>query len=130
LAISAKRYTLFLMDNKGVPELLTEIKEDKKKLRNTGNNKEDRWSQHGLGHLSNPSDLESQDRDWISKIWLNITRKTLGLPAALKKAPLKLLVKMSPVSRRMLIDTRAGRSRPHRKYRELLTSILQELSLL
>jgi len=81
LAISAKRYALFLMDKKDAPELLREIKKDKKTLKVTGNNKEDRWSQHGLGHLSNPSDLENEDREWISKVWLNITRKTLGLPA-------------------------------------------------
>jgi hypothetical protein len=69
-AISAKRYALFLKDRNGVPTL----------LREGVNNPEDRWSQHGLGHLSNPTDLESVDRDWISKVWLNIIRRSLGLP--------------------------------------------------
>jgi hypothetical protein len=69
-AISAKRYALFLKDRNGAPTL----------LREGVNNSEDRWSQHGLGHLSNPTDLESEDRDWISKTWLNITRRALGFP--------------------------------------------------
>lgn len=45
------------------------------------NNHEDRWSEHGLGHLRNPYDLESEDRDWIAQGWLNIIRKALGMPA-------------------------------------------------
>jgi hypothetical protein len=69
-AISAKRYALFLKDRKGAPHL----------LREGVNNSEDKWSEHGLGHLSNPSDLESEDRDWISKVWLNIVRGALGFP--------------------------------------------------
>jgi hypothetical protein len=69
-AISAKRYALFLKGRNGDPAL----------LREGVNNSEDRWSQHGLGHLSNPTDLDSEDRDWISKIWLNITRRALGFP--------------------------------------------------
>ena len=69
-AISAKRYALFLKDRNGAPNL----------LREGVNNSEDRWSEHGLGHLSNPTDLESEDRDWISKAWLNIVRRALGFP--------------------------------------------------
>lgn len=49
VAISAKRYALFLLDEKGHPVL----------LRRGLNNKKDRWSDHGLGHLLNPSDPES-----------------------------------------------------------------------
>ena len=52
LAISAKRYALFLRDRRGSPVL----------LRKNVNNKEDRWSEHGLGHLLNPTDPESEDR--------------------------------------------------------------------
>jgi hypothetical protein len=70
LAISAKRYALFTKDRHGVPTL----------LRQSRNNKEDRWSEHGLGHLLNPTDPESEDRDWISMAWLNIIRRSLGLP--------------------------------------------------
>jgi len=68
-AISAKRYVLFLRDQDGNPVL----------LRKDINNKEDRWSEHGLGHLLNPTDPESEDRDWIAQVWLNIIRRALGL---------------------------------------------------
>jgi len=60
LAISAKRYALFLQDGGGEPVLL-------------------RWSEHGLGHLLNPTDPESEDRDWIRQAWLNIVRRSLGM---------------------------------------------------
>jgi hypothetical protein len=69
-AISAKRYALFYLDDNGAPVL----------LRKDINNKKDRWSEHGLGHLLNPTDPESEDRDWIGQVWLNMIRKALGLP--------------------------------------------------
>ena len=59
-AISSKRYALFVLDRKGAPTLT-------------------KWSEHGLGHLSNPTDLDSNDREWIPQIWLNIIRRALGL---------------------------------------------------
>lgn len=71
VAISAKRYAPFLKDERGNPILL------QKKL----NNKKDRWSEHGLGHLFNPIDPEKDDRNWIGRAWLNIIQKTLNLPA-------------------------------------------------
>jgi hypothetical protein len=59
--------------------------------------------------------------EWMTKI----------LPA-LKKIPLRNLVEecCGRLSRRALIDLRAGRSRPHRKNRELLESILRKLVFL
>jgi hypothetical protein len=69
-AISAKRYVLFLKDGRGHPVLL------RKKI----NSEKHHWSQHGLGHLINPTDIEEQDRDWIAKVWLNILQKSEGLP--------------------------------------------------
>ena len=69
LAISAKRYALFLRDENGTPVL----------LRKDVNNKDDRWSEHGLGHLLNPTDPESEDREWIAQVWLSIVRRALGL---------------------------------------------------
>jgi hypothetical protein len=53
--------------------------------------------------------------------------QTKILPA-LKEAPLKVLVGKSGMSRRALMDARAGRSRPHRKNRELLTPIVRQLA--
>lgn len=70
LAISAKRYALFLKGKRGVPEL----------LRKDVNNPVDRWSEHGLGHLLNPTDPDSDDRQWIAQAWLQMIRKAMGLP--------------------------------------------------
>ena len=70
LAISSKRYALFLRDEHGNPIL----------LQKGMNNHEDRWSEHGLGHLRNPMNPESEDRDWIRQSWINIIHGTLGLP--------------------------------------------------
>jgi hypothetical protein len=61
LTISAKRYCLFTLQSGG-PVIIKN-------------------SEHGLGHLLNPSDPESSNRDWIAQTWLNIVRKSLGLPA-------------------------------------------------
>ena len=69
LAISAKRYALFLKDHHGNPVL----------LRKGQNNEKNHWSEHGLGHLLNPTDPESDDREWIAQIWLNIIRSSLGM---------------------------------------------------
>lgn len=70
LAISAKRYALFAKDKKGIPVL----------LRRGINNKSDKWSEHGLGHLLNPTDPEAEDRDWIGRGWLSLIRRSLSLP--------------------------------------------------
>ena len=64
-AISAKRYALFVRDKKGYPVLLEK----------DVNNEDDRWSEHGLGHLLNPTDPDSEDRKWIKQVWLKIVRK-------------------------------------------------------
>jgi len=69
-AISAKRYTLFLLAVDGEPIM----------LRKKDNNKTDRWSQHGLGHLLNPTATDSDDRDWIGQVWLNMVRSVYYLP--------------------------------------------------
>jgi hypothetical protein len=94
LAISAKRYALFIRDANGEAILLrcgcpfcgrknkpgATICQNKKCARPVSpNNEEDRWSEHGLGHLLNPIDPESEDRDWIAQAWLAIVRKSLGL---------------------------------------------------
>jgi hypothetical protein len=79
LAISAKRYALFVWPKNGKPELLREGR----------NNKKDRWSRHGLGHLLNPTDPDVSDRNWTAVVWESIVRKACGLQAtALKFASL------------------------------------------
>ena len=39
-------------------------------------------SQHGLGHLLNPADPESENRDWITDSWQWLLTDALGLPNA------------------------------------------------
>jgi hypothetical protein len=57
---------------------------------------------------------------------------TTKIQPALKKAPLYVLVREcgKRLSRRELIELRAGRSKPHRKTKDLLVSILKGLGLL
>jgi len=45
------------------------------------------------------------------------------------EVPLSILEEMSGFSRRMLMKARAGKTRPHRKNRDRLTSIVKELEL-
>jgi len=57
-------------------------------LRSKKNNEDDRWSEHGLGHLLNPMDIktkngievENQYREWIAEISLNIIVKPWETP--------------------------------------------------
>jgi hypothetical protein len=74
-AISAKRYALFLRDEVGMPEL----------LRAGTNSGDDHWSQHGLGHLRNPTDLTSEDREWIAQVWQSILLSETGKRTAAPK---------------------------------------------
>jgi hypothetical protein len=67
-AISAKRYALFERDDAGEPHLLLDKERGK-------------WSDHGLGHLRNPTNPEGQSRDWIGEIWQSMIRQALGRPA-------------------------------------------------
>ncbi len=67
-AISAKRYALFLSGKDGAPEL----------LRGGLNSGDDHWSEHGLGHLRNPTDLSSEDREWIAQVWQGILLSETG----------------------------------------------------
>jgi len=56
--------------------------------------------------------------------WDAIIRPALKIPR------LDLLGKLSGLSRRMLIEARAGRGRPHRKNRQRLASVLQKIGLI
>ncbi len=42
------------------------------------NNEDDRWSEHGLGHLLNPADPDREDREWIAQVRDAIVRKAVG----------------------------------------------------
>ena len=67
-AISAKRYARFLIDADGKAVL----------LRCGVNNASDGWSEHGLGHLLNPTDPDSEDRAWIGEVWQSLIDAALG----------------------------------------------------
>lgn len=71
-AISAKRYALFLLDKFGTPHL----------MRKGRNSKDDGWKEHGLGHLLNPTDPGSDDREWTAEVWLEMIKRGLGLPTS------------------------------------------------
>lgn len=62
--VAAKRYALFTLNADGTPLV------DK-----------ERCSEHGLGHLLNPTDITSTDRAWIRQVWEGIIRQALRLPA-------------------------------------------------
>ncbi len=62
-AISAKRYALFTRDAGGMPVVV-----------------DDGYSEHGLGHLLNPDDPESDNRAWIRTVWTGIVTEALGWP--------------------------------------------------
>jgi hypothetical protein len=70
VAISVTRYALFLREKSGSAAL----------LRKGRNDIENHWSEHGLGHLLNPTDLFSDDREWISQVWEFIVAEILGIP--------------------------------------------------
>ena len=41
-----------------------------------------KWSEHGLGHLLNPTDPDSDDRTWMRQVWESLVREALGLPVS------------------------------------------------
>jgi hypothetical protein len=85
LANARKRYALFLRSADGDVVLLKAPTAPDKEgrrcefLEGLANNEDDRWSEHGLGHLLNPTDPDANDRDWIAQVWLNIIRRHFGL---------------------------------------------------
>jgi hypothetical protein len=58
-AISSKRYALYTLDRDGRPQLRQTSKQE------TG----EKWTEHGLGHLLNPIDPRTKDRDWVRQFW-------------------------------------------------------------
>lgn len=102
-AIAAKRYALFVKNVKGDPVL----------LQREVNNKEERWSEHGLGHLLNPTDSQNEDRDWIAQAWLAMIRRAMRLPTkrfAFEKRPaISRITLSSPALMNRFADYNAGK---------------------
>ncbi len=97
LAISAKRYCLYAVDDRGEPELV-------------------KWSEHGLGHLLNPTVPDSEDRDWMRQLWEGIVREELGLlhswPAWLDRPALSRLTISGPDLLEPFTGLNAGKAYP------------------
>lgn len=97
LAISAKRYCLYTVDDLGAPTLV-------------------KWSEHGLGHLLNPTDPDSDDRDWMRQVWEGIVCEALGLPyqepAWLDRPALSRLTVSSPELLKPFANLNAGKPYP------------------
>lgn len=105
-SISAKRYALFALAPDGRPLLLKEIDEESGEVKRW-------WSEHGLGHLLNPTDPESEDRDWIRQAWEFILAQALGAPAPtlawLRQPAVSRLSASSPQVMRALATYNRGR---------------------
>jgi hypothetical protein len=91
-AISSKRYALYKLDEHGDPHVARNSKG------------EAHCSEHGLGHLLNPTNIDNDDREWIVQSWETIAREHLGLPtekpAWLARAALTQLSISTPYIRR------------------------------
>jgi hypothetical protein len=80
-AISAKRYALYNLDPEGRP-ILRSVVDDPDTDDAAGSDDEDpdplgelrKHSEHGLGHLLNPTDPEDESREWIAQLWEYIIR--------------------------------------------------------
>jgi hypothetical protein len=82
-AISAKRYVLYT------------VEADEPSIRRIADGHEEahdgdapelaKVSEHGLGHLLNPTDPDDESGDWIEEAWDYLLRRALGLAAARPK---------------------------------------------
>lgn len=66
-AVAAKRYALYRYDETGHPRLVPASEHEP--------------CSHGLGHLLNPTDPDSDDRDWIVQYWEHHLNTVLGAAA-------------------------------------------------
>jgi hypothetical protein len=115
-AISAKRYVLFEYDRQGEPVLrgwsefdagvgAGEPEEPPEQLLKP--------SEHGLGHLLNPLDIESESRDWIAQSWKLLLRADPWLPedgpAWLERPAVARSTVSSPFLRELFRELNAGK---------------------
>ncbi len=79
-------------------------------------------SEHGLGHLLNPTDPDDESRDWITRAWQDETRRMLGLatgpePAWLDRPALTRTTISTPRLRRAFANLNERRPTPSRSSR-------------
>jgi hypothetical protein len=70
-AISAKRYAFYALDELGEPLARAPERNSLGELIHPG----EKISEHGLGHLLNPTDPDSDDRAWMRQIWRHLIRR-------------------------------------------------------
>ena len=86
-AISAKRYALYTLDRTGRPRVVSvsdagEIDDEEHSESDDMQPVIVKRSEHGLGHLLNPLDPESEDTDWIRDVWQWVLETDLGFAPA------------------------------------------------
>jgi hypothetical protein len=87
--VAAKRYPLYRYDSAGLPRLVPADEHEP--------------CSHGVGHLLNPTDPDSEDRDWIVQFWEHellkrLTNQTPKRPAWFDRPALGKLAITSPVT--------------------------------
>jgi hypothetical protein len=96
-AVAAKRYALYRHDDHGLPRLVPDG--------------EHQPCAHGLGHLLNPTDPSSEDRDWIVQFWeSHLTNNGSTAPYWLARPALGKIAITAPATWRQLAHYNRGRS--------------------
>jgi hypothetical protein len=85
-AISAKRYDLYNLDAHGTATIRKHVHDGTDEPETEDSDSESvavdalrKRSEHGLGHLLNPTDPDDESRDWITHAWQDKTQRLLGL---------------------------------------------------
>jgi hypothetical protein len=114
-AISAKRYALYQLDQSGTPDIEwtgEDTGDEESDIIDIGKN-----SEHGLGHLLNPTDPESNDRNWIRHLWRFILSRAYGIdmdePEWLDRPALTRIAISSPLMWRPFAKWNTGK--PYRQ---------------
>jgi hypothetical protein len=113
-AIASKRYVLYTLSD-GQPVLLDVVNgqlDVDTHIDDSG--AEIKRSEHGLGHLLNPTDTETSSRDWITEAWNWLLRSELGLatrePSWLDRMALSRITVSTPTVLRWFDALNRGRS--------------------
>jgi hypothetical protein len=99
--VSAKRYCTLAYDDAGAPRI---------------DPAQHKWSEHGLGHLLNPTDPDSDDRDWIRLYWQHTLDLAHGRPSAEPGWYGRPTIGRTAITSPDLRDVMTGRSEPNPGY--------------
>jgi len=70
-----------------------------------------KFSEHGLGHLLNPTSLDDESVGWIETIWVTIVRQALGFPVSLPEWFTRPAVGRETASKPTLLQRLTSRTR-------------------